>query len=106
MRRVFADAVVLNILNPKTAVFFLAFVPQFVEASVGDATTQLLVLGCLFIVLGLISDGAYALSSAWVASRLARGAAAMRRANLVAGTGLIGLAVVTATSGSGGGRSP
>jgi len=44
-RRLFVDGAVVNLLNPKTAVFFLAFVPQFVRPGAGDATTQLLVIG-------------------------------------------------------------
>ena len=49
----------MNLLNPKTAVFFLAFVPQFVDVNRGT-TSQILVLGGLFVVLGTISDSLYA----------------------------------------------
>lgn len=59
LRRVFRQGFVVNLLNPKTAVFFLAFVPQFVDPS-RDTTSQVLVLGVLFIALGTISDGLYA----------------------------------------------
>ena len=59
LRRVFRQGFIVNLLNPKTAVFFLAFVPQFVDATRGT-TSQLLVLGGLFVLLGTISDGLYA----------------------------------------------
>ena len=59
LRRTFGQGVVVNILNPKTALFFLAFLPQFVDVSRPDVTTQLLVLGSLFVVLAVISDVAY-----------------------------------------------
>lgn len=105
LRRVFVDGVVLNVLNPKTAVFFLAFVPQFVDPARGDAAQQLLALGAVFILLGLVSDGAYALAGAWIGRRLRGPAAPGRRARLVAGTTYIGLGVATAASGGSTGRA-
>jgi len=105
LRRVFRDAAVVNILNPKTAVFFLAFVPQFIDPRVGHATFQLVVLSGWFVVLGLLSDGAYALTSAWV-GRTAKGrrsgsssADAGQRGKIAAGLTYIGLGAVTAFSG-------
>jgi threonine/homoserine/homoserine lactone efflux protein len=49
------------ILNPKTALFFFAFLPQFVEVSKGSVTLQLLTLGCLFVSMAIVTDGLYAL---------------------------------------------
>ena len=99
LRRIYTDGIVLNVLNPKTAVFFLAFVPQFVDPARGHATEQLLALGGAFILLGLLSDSAYALAGAWVGRRLRGRAAPGRRAGLLAGTTYIGLGVATAASG-------
>lgn len=99
MRRVFLDGVVLNILNPKTAVFFLAFVPQFVDVEAGNATAQLVVLGAIFIGLGLLTDGAYALAGSWIGRRLSASAVVERRKNRTAGLIYVGLGVVTAFSG-------
>ncbi len=96
LRRVFRDAVLVNVLNPKTAVFFLAFVPQFVDPSAGGATTQLLALGGLFILLGLLSDGAYALAAGWLGGRIAGSPKSRRRSRTAAGTTYIGLGLVTA----------
>lgn len=53
----------INLLNPKTALFFLAFLPQFVNASVGRVRLQLVLLGLLLAVLGTASDSLYALAA-------------------------------------------
>lgn len=100
LRRIFVDAVVRNILNPKTAVFFLAFVPQFVDTSRGDAATQLVVLGVVFIALGLASDGAYALAAGWIGERINRVPVLARRSNLAAGFTYLGLGLAAATTPS------
>jgi threonine/homoserine/homoserine lactone efflux protein len=59
--RVYWQGVLVNTLNPKTALFFLAFLPQFVDPSRGAIATQTLLLGCLLGLLGFISDAIYAL---------------------------------------------
>lgn len=68
LRRLFSDGVVVSVLNPKIAVFFLAFLPQFVEPARGPVAQQVLFLGLLYVVLALITDSAYAL----LAGRLRR----------------------------------
>jgi len=99
LRRVYGDGVILNILNPKTAVFFLAFVPQFVDMDTSaGTTTQILILGAVFITLGVVTDGAYALASGWVGSRLRGSPKLTRHKDTVAGAVYIGLGVITARS--------
>jgi threonine/homoserine/homoserine lactone efflux protein len=99
LRRTYVDGAVVNLLNPKVAVFFLAFVPQFVDPTRGGAPTQIVVLGVWFMLLGLVSDAGYAVGGAWIGRRLRRTEALPRRARLVAGTTYIGLGVATALSG-------
>ena len=70
LRRAFLDGVVVNVLNPKTALFFLAFLPQFVDISRGHVGTQILLLGGLFVVLGVITDGSFALAAGTAAEWL------------------------------------
>ncbi len=98
LRRVFRDAVVVNVLNPKTAVFFLAFVPQFVDPSAGHATLQLLTLSGLFILLGFISDGAFALGAGWLGGRLVGSTKTRQRNQTASGVVYIGLGLATAAS--------
>ncbi len=93
LRRVFVDGVVVNALNPKTAVFFLAFVPQFVDHTRADATLQLVTLGGLFIALGIVSDGAYALTAGAIASWLRSHPGSGRLRARGSGAVLVGLGV-------------
>jgi threonine/homoserine/homoserine lactone efflux protein len=99
MRRVFTDGVVVNVLNPKTGVFFLAFVPQFVDPARGHVVAQLAVLGAVFLALGVVSDGAYALGGAWIGGRVRERGLAARRTEVVAGTAYLGLGLATALAG-------
>jgi threonine/homoserine/homoserine lactone efflux protein len=98
--RVFAQGIVVNVLNPKTALFFFAFLPQFVDPSRGSVPFQVLVFGVAFVVLGLLSDGAYAVLAATGAGWLRRRPGVARTSRLVSGGVLISLGVTTALAGS------
>jgi threonine/homoserine/homoserine lactone efflux protein len=95
----FWHGVIVNVLNPKTALFFLAFLPQFVDPAAGPVWPQMLVLGTLLVVLGVLSDGTYALLAAGAGSRLREAARARRVLERVSGGVFVGLGVVAALAG-------
>ncbi|TQS15295.1 LysE family translocator [Microbispora hainanensis] len=95
LRRVFLEGVVVNVLNPKTVLFFLAFLPQFVDPF-GDVPAQVLLLGLVLAVIGLASDLAYALTAGSLGRRLR--ASTLRYAS---GVIYLALALVAALSGAG-----
>ena len=90
---------IVNVLNPKTAIFFLAFLPQFVEPGSGSTTAQIMVLGMLFGLLGVLSDGAYALAAAAARDHLLRSARLARWRERVTGGIFIALGVSAALTG-------
>jgi threonine/homoserine/homoserine lactone efflux protein len=71
-RRAFVRGAVVNVLNPKTALFFLALLPQFIDPDRGGVWSQALVLGLLFVALGLVTDSGYALAAGTVGGLLRR----------------------------------
>jgi threonine/homoserine/homoserine lactone efflux protein len=103
--RVFTQSVLVQVLNPKVALFFLAFLPQFVDPSRGAAWTQVVVLGATLAVLGLLTDGIYALvggaASDWLKRRRSAGAGPSRVRRYVSGGIYLALGAATAVSGSG-----
>jgi threonine/homoserine/homoserine lactone efflux protein len=98
--RVFAQGVVVNVLNPKTALFFFAFLPQFVDVARGSVRLQVVVFGVAFVLLGLVSDSAYALLASTGAGWLRRRPGVAKASRLVSGGVLISLGVTTALAGS------
>ena len=78
LRRAFVRGAVVNILNPKTALFFLAFLPQFVAPDRGGVWSQALVLGFVFVGLGLVTDSLYALAAGTIGGLLRRRRNAVR----------------------------
>ena len=72
LRRALLRGMVVNVLNPKTALFFLAFLPQFIDTDRGGVWSQALVLGFVFVGLGLVSDSLYALAAGTVGGLIRR----------------------------------
>jgi threonine/homoserine/homoserine lactone efflux protein len=70
--RLYTGGVVVSAFNPKIAIFFLAFLPQFVEPGRGPIPRQVLMLGFIYIAMALVTDGAYALLAGSIGSRFSR----------------------------------
>jgi len=100
LRQTFSQGVVVAVLNPKTALFFLAFLPQFVDASRGSISLQFLVLGLIFVAMGTTTDSLYALLSGLAGRWLRRSVGFARFQRYIAGTIYVGLGVTAALSGS------
>jgi threonine/homoserine/homoserine lactone efflux protein len=94
-RRLFVDGVVVNVLNPKTALFFLAFLPQFVEPGEGIASLQILALGLIFVAIALCSDSLWALAAGTLGSWLRRSRWYLGVKRWVTGTVFVGLGLST-----------
>jgi threonine/homoserine/homoserine lactone efflux protein len=94
-RRLFVDGLVVNVLNPKTALFFLAFLPQFVDPGEGVATFQILALGLLFAAIALCSDCMWALAAGTLGSWLRRSRWYLGVKRWVTGTVFVGLGLST-----------
>ena len=99
LRRVFAQGILVNILNPKTAMFILAFLPQFVDASGPNVARQILFLGLLFAMMGLASDSLWALFAGTLTRWLRSHSRWTEAPRYLSGGLLISLGVVTAFSG-------
>lgn len=89
----FQQGVLLEVLNPKSAMFFLAFLPQFVEPEQGFVTLQLMTLGLLFVGMGLLSTLVVALSAGRIGAFLRRNPVLMRRQNKAVGSLYCGLGI-------------
>lgn len=99
LRRVYTEGVVVNVLNPKVALFFLAFLPQFVDPRHGAAATQIVGLGFVVFLIALASDVIYALGASALGGWLRRRPAFRRRQRYVTGGAYVALGAVAALSG-------
>lgn len=98
--RLFANGFLVNLLNPKTAIFFYAFLPQFIVPTHGTVVGQILVLGILFVLLAFCTDSLYALLSSTVGRVLFRKARFRHVQRYITGSIYIALGVTTAVTGS------
>jgi threonine/homoserine/homoserine lactone efflux protein len=100
LARLFYEGMIVNILNPKTALFFFAFLPQFVDPSHGTVAAQVLFLGTMFVLMGIVSDGIWALLAGSAGGWLRGHRGFLRSQRYFAGTVFIALGITTALAGS------
>jgi threonine/homoserine/homoserine lactone efflux protein len=98
--RVFWQGTLVQVLNPKIALFFVAFLPQFADPARGPLAPQLALLGAIFVGLALVSDSSYALLAGVVRRRLGSGAETRRSLGRLTGGTYIGLGAVAALTGT------
>ncbi len=92
-----AQGVIVNVLNPKAALFFMAFLPQFMDPD-GDTMTQVLVLGAVLFVVAIVVDFVYALGAASIAQRVKASGTGHQKGRLL-GTTYFVLALVAVITG-------
>jgi threonine/homoserine/homoserine lactone efflux protein len=100
LSRIYWQGLVINLLNPKTALFFFAFLPQFVNPAKGNITAQTLLLGVLFVGMAVITDSLYALVASSLADRLRGNRHFLKGQRTFAGLVYVGLGITTALTGS------
>ncbi len=100
LRKTFSQAIIVSILNPQTALFFLAFLPQFIDPSRGSAPVQMFVLGILFILMAMTTDSGYAILAGTFGGLLRGKRSVQRVQRYITGTVYIGLGLAAALSGS------
>ncbi len=100
LSQLFAQGFMVNLLNPKTALFFYAFLPQFVDPAQGGVVEQIILLGVLFVLLASCTDSCYALLGSMASKWLSRKMSFQRVQRYVSGTIYIALGLVAAFTGS------
>ena len=100
LARIYWQGFAVNILNPKTALFFFAFLPQFVDPTKGNVVMQNLLLGAIFVGMAIITDSMYALLASSLAGKLTGNKRFQKGQRYFAGLVYIGLGITTALTGA------
>jgi threonine/homoserine/homoserine lactone efflux protein len=100
LSRIYWQGVAVNLLNPKTALFYFAFLPQFVDPAKGNVTGQTLLLAAIFVGMAFITDSSYALITSSLAERLRGSRHFQKGQRYFAGLVCVGLGITTAFTGS------
>ena len=96
LRHIYSQGVVVAVLNPKTALFFLAFLPQFIDPGQGNIPLQMLTLGCIFVGMACVTDSLYALLAGTAGQWLRSSRLFLQGQNYFAGSIYIGLGLMAA----------
>jgi threonine/homoserine/homoserine lactone efflux protein len=100
LRAHFGRGMLVNLLNPKTALFFYAFLPQFVDPGKGGIQGQIFLLGVLFVLLASCTDGMYSLLASSVGRWLLSSTKVLRVKRYVSAGIYVALGLVTAVTGA------
>ncbi len=100
LSRIYWQGFAVNILNPKTALFFFAFLPQFVDPAKGNVVGQNLLLGAVFVGMAIVTDSMYALLASSIAGRFSGNHRFQKGGRYFAGLVYIGLGITTALTGA------
>jgi threonine/homoserine/homoserine lactone efflux protein len=100
LRKIYGQGVIVNVLNPKTAIFFFAFLPQFIDPDRGPIALQTALLGVVFIAIGMLSDTTYAVAAGALGARLRDHPRFARRRQRLSGGIYVGLGLSAALVGT------
>jgi threonine/homoserine/homoserine lactone efflux protein len=100
LSRIYWQGFAVNLLNPKTAMFFFAFLPQFIDPAKGNVIAQNLLLGAIFVGMALVTDSVYALLASSLAGKLSGNRGFQKGGRYFAGLVYVGLGITTALTGS------
>jgi len=100
LRRAYGEGVLVSILNPKVALFFVAFLPQFVDPSRGSTALQILLLGLVFVAIATVMDVGWALAAGGLGAWLRSRPSFARRQRFLTGGVYLALGAAAALTGS------
>jgi threonine/homoserine/homoserine lactone efflux protein len=100
LSRIYWQGFAINLLNPKTALFFFAFLPQFIDPAKGSVVGQNLLLGAIFVGMAIMTDTLYALLASSLAGKLTGNKGFQKGGRYFAGLVYVGLGITTALTGT------